>query len=69
MSFQNNTRPLTASDIGYRPQHTDLEKFGRGLAAAFGKPVENTLVDCEKCGSRHWTHQSCRLNPSNPQTK
>ena len=66
LDYQNQTRALTSHDIHYRPQHTDLKKFGANYAGAFGKPEENTLVDCEKCGTRHWTHQSCKHSDGIP---
>lgn len=48
----------------YYQQQTDMKKFGEGLAIATGKPAENTLVQCEKCNHRHWTHQSCIKSPT-----
>lgn len=65
MSKNRVSRPHTGGNLPefvYRPQATDLTKFSEGFSRAFGKG-ENVLVDCEKCGHRHWTHQSC-LNHS-----
>ena len=64
MDYENQTRALTAADINYRQQQTDMKKFSENYAAATGKPVENTLVECEKCNHRHWTHQSCIKKPT-----
>ena len=56
------SRPHSAANepaFVYRPQHTDLTRFADGYESAFGKG-ENRLIECPQCGTRHWTHQSCR---------
>lgn len=50
---------MSEKEFDYKPQATDLTKFGENYSKAFGKG-ENKLVDCDRCGSRHWTHQSCK---------
>lgn len=56
-------RPGQLPEYVYRPQATDLTKFDEGYSRAFGKG-ENILIECNQCGHRHWTHQSCKIaNP------